>query len=152
MSLTKPSNTLHGARRPLVVPVLTARHYGARLVFAIEHQNCQVGHWRPVSPGFLLVHDSARPHVARVCRKFLEDEEIDTIDWPPRSPDLNPIETSGTLCFGPSDAARLQLRLSRSSVMPWSRSGRRSLRTPSVGSLGACCQARIQARGGNTQY
>ncbi|MCJ8746514.1 hypothetical protein PDJAM_G00142610 [Pangasius djambal] len=165
------------ARRPLVGPVLTARHHGARLPFAVEHQNWQIRHWRPVlftdesrftlstwdrrervrrshgeryaacniaqhdrfgggsvmvwggismegrtdlyrldngtltairyrdeilgpilrpyagavGPGFLLVHDSAWPHVARVCRQFLEDEGIDTIEWPPRSPDLNPI-------------------------------------------------------------
>ncbi|KAI4898896.1 hypothetical protein NFI96_004812 [Prochilodus magdalenae] len=45
-----------------------------------------------VGPGFLLVHNSARPHVARVCRQFLESEGIDTIDWPTGSPDLNPIE------------------------------------------------------------
>ncbi|KAI4888574.1 hypothetical protein NFI96_004052 [Prochilodus magdalenae] len=37
-----------------------------------------------VGPGFLLVHNNARPHVARVCRQFLENEEIDTIDWPTR--------------------------------------------------------------------
>ncbi|MCJ8738325.1 hypothetical protein PDJAM_G00034520 [Pangasius djambal] len=163
------------ARHPLVGPVLTAWHRGARLAFAIEHQNWQVRHWHPVlftdesrftlstcdrrervwrsrgeryaacnivqhdrfgggsvmvwggismegctdfyrldngtltairyrdeilgcivrryagavGPGFLLVHDNARPHVARVCRQFLEDEGI---EWPPRSPDLNPIE------------------------------------------------------------
>ena len=45
-----------------------------------------------VGPGFLLMHDNARPHVARVCRQYLEDEGIDTIEWPSRSPDLNPIE------------------------------------------------------------
>ncbi|KAI4899957.1 hypothetical protein NFI96_006267 [Prochilodus magdalenae] len=45
-----------------------------------------------VGPGFVLVHNNARPHVVRVCRQFLEDEGIDTIDWPTGSPDLNPIE------------------------------------------------------------
>ncbi len=45
-----------------------------------------------VGPGFLLVHDNARPHVVRACRQFLEDEGIDTIEWLLRSPDLNPIE------------------------------------------------------------
>ena len=45
-----------------------------------------------VGPGFLLMHDNAQPHVARVCRQYLEDEGIDTIEWPSRSPDLNPIE------------------------------------------------------------
>ena len=33
---------------------------------------------------------NARPHVARVCRQFLDDEGIDAIDWPSRSPGLNP--------------------------------------------------------------
>ncbi len=36
------------AQRPLVGPVLTARLRGARLAFAIEHQNWQVCHWHPV--------------------------------------------------------------------------------------------------------
>ncbi len=36
------------ARRPLVGPVLTAWQCGARLTFAIEHQNWQIRHWRPV--------------------------------------------------------------------------------------------------------
>ncbi|KAI3351367.1 hypothetical protein L3Q82_005907 [Scortum barcoo] len=36
------------ARRPVVGPVLTAQHHGARLAFAEEHQNWQVHHWRPV--------------------------------------------------------------------------------------------------------
>ncbi|KAI4902132.1 hypothetical protein NFI96_025541 [Prochilodus magdalenae] len=42
-----------------------------------------------VGPGFLPVHNNAQPHV--VCRQFLENEGIDTIDWPTGSPDLNPI-------------------------------------------------------------
>ncbi|KAI3362808.1 hypothetical protein L3Q82_001858 [Scortum barcoo] len=44
------------------------------------------------SPGFLLMQDNARPHVAGVCQQFLQDEGIDAMDWPARSPDLNPIE------------------------------------------------------------
>ncbi|KAI4872910.1 hypothetical protein NFI96_005291 [Prochilodus magdalenae] len=45
-----------------------------------------------VGPGFLLMQDNARPHVAGVCQQFLQDEGIEAMDWPARSPDLNPIE------------------------------------------------------------
>lgn len=45
-----------------------------------------------ISPEFLLAQDNARPHVARVCRQFLDDEDIVAIDWPSRPPDLNPHE------------------------------------------------------------
>lgn len=37
----------------------------------------------------------------RICRQFLEVEEIDTTDWPPRSIQFN---ISATLCFGRHDA------------------------------------------------
>ena len=36
--------------------------------------------------------DNARPHRAGVVNDYLEDEGIERLDWPSRSPDLNPIE------------------------------------------------------------
>ncbi|KAL0200740.1 hypothetical protein M9458_003927, partial [Cirrhinus mrigala] len=35
-----------------------------------------------VGPGFLLMQDNARPHVAGVCQQFLQDDGIDAMDWP----------------------------------------------------------------------
>jgi len=45
-----------------------------------------------VGPGFLLMDDNARPHSAQLVDDYLEGEDIRRMDWPARSPDLNPIE------------------------------------------------------------
>ncbi|GBN58365.1 Transposable element Tc1 transposase [Araneus ventricosus] len=41
---------------------------------------------------FILMDDNARPHRALLVDEFLESEDIRRMDWPARSPDLNPIE------------------------------------------------------------
>ena len=41
---------------------------------------------------FLLVQDNARLHSARCIMQYLQEVGIRTLDWPTRSPDLNPIE------------------------------------------------------------
>ena len=229
------------ARRPVVCPVLTAQHRGARLAFAIEHQNWHVRHWRPVlftdesrftlstcdrrervwrsqgeryaacnivqhdrfgggsvmvwggismegrtdlyrlengsltairyrdeilepmvrpyagavGPGFLLMHDNARPHVARVCRQYLEDEGIDTIEWPSRSPDLNPIEHLWDIMF--QSIRRRQVapqtlqELTDALRQIWEDIPQDTIRRL-IRSMPRRCQACIQARGGHTRY
>ena len=53
---------------------------------------------RPVAVPFvqqrqlILQQDNARPHVARVCRDFLANNNIVPLEWPPYDPDLFPIE------------------------------------------------------------
>jgi len=43
------------------------------------------GHWR-------LMHDNAPCHTARAVKAFLREQRVKVIEWPPFSPDLNPIE------------------------------------------------------------
>jgi len=43
-------------------------------------------------PGLIYMQDNASIHTARVVRQWLEDHTIPTLEWPPYSPDLNPIE------------------------------------------------------------
>lgn len=45
-----------------------------------------------VGPDFLFMDDNARPHRALLVGEFLESEDINRMEWPARSPDMNPIE------------------------------------------------------------
>lgn len=45
-----------------------------------------------IGDNFLLMHDNARPHTAAIVRDYLADIGVRAMDWPARSPDLNPIE------------------------------------------------------------
>ncbi|PSN55955.1 Transposable element Tcb2 transposase [Blattella germanica] len=58
--------------------------------------DCLMDHVVPfaaiIGVNFLLMLNNACPHVSRVARTFLQDVEINTLDWLARSPDLNPIE------------------------------------------------------------
>ena len=38
------------------------------------------------------MQDNASIHIAHAVMAWLQEHEIDLIDWPPNSPDLNPIE------------------------------------------------------------
>ena len=40
----------------------------------------------------LFQHDNTRPHTARVTMDYLEQNNINVLPWPSKSPDLNPIE------------------------------------------------------------
>ena len=40
----------------------------------------------------ILMHDNARPHVARICRQFLNINNVNVLPWPAVSPDMNPNE------------------------------------------------------------
>ncbi|XP_068083479.1 uncharacterized protein [Anabrus simplex] len=45
-----------------------------------------------VGPEFVHMHDNARPHVQRITRGVLREPDIQEMEWPAESPDLNPIE------------------------------------------------------------
>ena len=40
----------------------------------------------------ILMHDNAMPRVARICRQFLNRNNVNVLPWPAVSPDMNPIE------------------------------------------------------------
>jgi len=43
-------------------------------------------------PGLIFMQDNAPIHKAKIITKFLEENGVKVLKWPPYSPDLNPIE------------------------------------------------------------
>lgn len=104
---------------------------------------------------FTLMDDNARPHRAIIVRNRLQQAGIQTLDWPSRSPDLNPIEHAWDelgrrLNNGqhtPTSLAELQQAL----VREWNGMPQYVIRRL-VTSMRRRCQAVIDARGGHTRY
>ncbi|MDO9353860.1 MAG: transposase [Solirubrobacteraceae bacterium] len=44
------------------------------------------------APGVIFMQDNARPHSSESTRRYLKRRHVVTLQWPPYSPDLNPIE------------------------------------------------------------
>ena len=108
-----------------------------------------------VGDGFILMDDNARPHTARIVQEYLEMEGIERLDWPSRSPDLNPIEHMWN---------ELQIRISARHVQPrslqelgamliqeWNNIPERVVRNL-IGSMRRRCLAVIDSRGSHTRY
>lgn len=51
-----------------------------------------------IGQDFVLMDDNARPHRARVVDQYLHQEGIERMEWPAKSPDLNPMNIAGTCC------------------------------------------------------
>ena len=68
---------------------LNARRYCNEVLdtHVVPHFDAHVLQDRPI-----FMHDGAPPHTANVTSTLLQREAIDVMDWPSRSPDLNPIE------------------------------------------------------------
>ncbi|UYV68105.1 hypothetical protein LAZ67_5003070, partial [Cordylochernes scorpioides] len=66
---------------------LTAQRYRDEILEPyLRPYRDQIGH------NLIFMDDNARPHRARLVNEYLQSENIRRMDWPARSPDLNPIE------------------------------------------------------------
>ena len=45
-----------------------------------------------MSPTWKSMHDNDPKHTARIVKSFLSKEKVELLEWPPQSPDVNPIE------------------------------------------------------------
>lgn len=108
-----------------------------------------------IGQGFMLMHDNARPHVARVVQHYLEQVGIDTMAWPARSPDLNPIEHLWDKLGRKLQEELNQLDtladVGRKLVQIWEELDQNEIRSLIL-SMNRRCQEVIRGRGGNTRY
>lgn len=108
-----------------------------------------------VGPGFILMDDNARPHRALVARQYLEREDIERMDWPARSPDINPLEhvwdiLQRRICDRPVQPLTKE-ELTRAHIEEWAQIPRHAIRKL-IRSFNSRCRAVITARGGHTRY
>ena len=40
----------------------------------------------------VFMQDNARPHTAKILKQYYDENDVELLDWPPQSPDLNPFE------------------------------------------------------------
>ena len=102
-----------------------------------------------------MMDDNARQHHARVLDQYLEQEGIERMDWPARSPDLNPIEHAWDMLQRRISARDCQPRtvreLTNMLIDEWLRIPVADIRRLIL-SFPRRCQEVINARDGHTRY
>ncbi|GFY00329.1 transposable element Tc3 transposase [Trichonephila clavipes] len=104
---------------------------------------------------FILMDDNARPHRARIVEEYLEGHGLERMEWPARSPDLNPIEHLwgylGREVAALNPPPRSLHELKQGLLCVWC-----SLPIPVsdnlINSMGNRCHQCIQVRGGHIPY
>lgn len=108
-----------------------------------------------LAPRPLFMDDNARHHRSRAVKAYLENESVNTLPWPARSPDLNPIEhlwdqlgrRIQALEPPPQTLQQLEAQLHRE----WRQITLQQIRRL-TGSMRRRVAAVIQANGGYTRY
>lgn len=122
-------------------------------------ENIVVEHVMPfmsfVGPNFLFMQDNARPHIARQVIDYINAVDIPLMEWPPYSPDLNPIEhvwdalKRKIRCHTPVPANHNQLV--EAVIVEWESIPQDIIKNL-ISSMPRRIHAVIRSRGGHTRY
>ena len=107
------------------------------------------------NPGTIFMQDGARPHTARATIQHLNNNNVQMLPWPSKSPDLNPIENiwdalDSKLKKRPAPP-RTRGQLAQALADEWQRFPQYKIQRL-ISSMKRRCQACIAARGGHTRY
>ncbi|CAK9809352.1 Transposable element Tcb1 transposase [Anthophora plagiata] len=111
--------------------------------------------WGKTIPDVIFQHDNDPKHKANCTKQWLATQGFQVLDWPPQSPDLNPIEHLWGLLkrsvanFEPGSRSSLQLWADV--VLAWQNIQREQCRNL-VDSMPRRIKAVIKAKGGYTKY
>ncbi|XP_028414913.1 uncharacterized protein LOC114538000 [Dendronephthya gigantea] len=72
--------------------MVNGRLNGSWYISVLENALLPTTHMLAMPDGWVFQQDNATCHTSRVARNWFEEEEITVMEWPARSPDLNPIE------------------------------------------------------------
>ena len=110
---------------------------------------------RQIGQGAVFQDDNARPHHGHIVNDFVRVNNINRMDWPANSPDLNPIENlwdelgRRTYCDNPPQTIhQLRHRLAQE----WQNIPQAYTIRCCVGPMRKRCQECLNARGGHTLY
>lgn len=134
----------------LVEGTMTAAYYRDRILGPIVQPTLQA-----MGDGATLMDDNATPHRAIIIRDFLHQQNLPRMDWPARSPDLNPIENVWDILDRRVRANHVQpATLQQLFVLlqqEWAALPQATLRR-CVESMRPRCLEAIQNNGGHTSY
>lgn len=142
-----------GARTELVV-VRCGALTGPRYVEEILQEHV-LAFMHFIGPDALLMHDNATPHTARCVTDYLDYAEIERLQWPAKSPDLNCLEHMWDALKrrvrvrnpAPTTLAELETAV----LEEWEQFPQEAIQDL-IRSMPRRMEAVIRARGGNTAY
>nr|CAH7720241.1 unnamed protein product [Callosobruchus chinensis] len=141
----------HGRTQLIHIPgTMTGAYYLQNVINAIvQPLRDEIG------DQFILMDDNARPHCTRVVQQALENENIARLEWPPMSPDMNPIEHVwdyvSRAIFNRNNPPRSTQELIVAATEEWNNIPQEVINNLITG-MHRCVHALIRSRGGNNKY
>lgn len=104
---------------------------------------------------FIFMDDNARPHRTRAIQETLENQNINRMDWPPNSPDMNPIEHVwdyvSRAIFNRNNPPRNAQELVIAATEEWRNLSQETINNLIIG-MHRRVNALLRSRGSNTEY